>query len=190
MLSKIINVLCILLLGFCAGVIALAVYYDKTNPSFWEFKLIDVISLTIYSVIGIYVAYHLKNRFTDLQMKKNLFLNVANDVERIIEQDLPFLSSFVKSDTNNDTDRIKVLLIIKKISNKIHILEEHGKVFNKTVSSYVANIRHECDEIKRTITDEDFGPHKSFPPESDNKVIRCSCNIILYLDQVKLSIFN
>jgi hypothetical protein len=190
MLNKIINFLCPLLLGSSAGVIALAVYYDKTNPSFWKFRLIDVVSLIIYSVIGIYVAYHLKNRFTDLQMKKNLFLNVANDVEGIIEKELPFLSSFVKSSTNNDDDRIKVLLIIKKISNKIHILEEHGKVFNKTVSNYVANIRYECDEIKRIITDEDFGPHKSFPPGSDNKVIKFSCDIILYLDQVKLSIFN
>jgi hypothetical protein len=190
MLSKIINFLCVLLLGSCAGVIALAVYYDKTNPSFWEFKLIDVVSLIIYSVIGIYVAYHLKNRFTDLQMKKNMFLDIANDIEKIFEQELSILSSFVKSQTNNENERVRVLLIIKKISNKIHILEEHKKYFNKNVSCLVDNIRHEYDEIKRIITDEDFGPHKSFPKDSDNKILKISCTIILYLDQVKLSIFN
>ena len=163
---------------------------SKLPSMFWDFRLIDVISLITYSIIGLYVAYYLKNRFTDLQMKKKLFLDIANDIETILERELHVLSSFVSSQTNNENERIRVVLLIKKISNKIYILEEHKKYFNESVSKLVDDIRHEYDEIKSIITEEDFGPHKSFPKDSDNKILKISCNIILYLDQVKLCIFD
>jgi len=79
------------------------------KPTFWDFNFIDVLSLITYSVIAIYVAFHLKNRYSDQQMKKNIFLRIVDNIEKILTDELPFLHSFMKNNPNKEEEKNKVL---------------------------------------------------------------------------------
>ena len=192
MLRRIFKTSGLLFVGCCIGAIAVVIFdfYYMIKSTFWGFNFIDVLSLIVYSVIAIYVAYHLKNRFSEQQMKKNVFLGIANDIEKIFEKELVNIESFMKINPDEDGDKIKIMLTLKKINNKIHILEKNKQDFNKKVVYLVDEIRNDYKEIKQTITDDDFGTRNSFSQDSINEMFRYSCNIILHLDQFKLSIFD
>ena len=190
MLKKLIKISAVLFIGYCIGATSLIifVYYDMIKPTFWGFNFIDVLSLIVYSVIAIYVAHHLKNRFSAQQMKKNVFLGIANDIQNTFEKELVSIEAFM----NNPERRaeIKTMLTLKKISNKIHILEINKQGFSEKMACMVDEIRNDYKEIKQTITDDDFGTRNSFSQNSINEMFRYSCNLILHLDQFKSSIFD
>ena len=102
------KIMLIFFLGLIVGVLTVTTFYNKMSPSFWQFSLYDLISFTGYIVIGVYVAHHLKNRFSDRQIKKNLFVDVTNNVENLFEKDLPCLISFMKSNIDSEEGQIVV----------------------------------------------------------------------------------
>lgn len=190
MLRKLIKISAVLFVGCCIGATAIIifVYYDMIKPKFWEFNFIEVISLIAYSVIAIYVAYHLKNRFSSQQMKKNVFFGIANDIQNTFEKELVSIEAFMKNPERRG--EIKTILTLKKISNKIHILEINKQSFNEKIACMVDEIRNDYKEIKQTITDDDFGTRNTFSQDSINKMFKYIFNLILNLDQFKSSIFD
>jgi len=175
-----------LVVGLVVGVLTITIYYNKMTPTFWQFKLFDLISFITYVVIGVYVAHHLKNRFSDRQMKKNMFVSIANDIEKLFEQELPCLHSFMKSNSNKE--KIKVLTVLRKINNKIHILEDHKEVFTG-ISKHVMKIRQDYNRIKEIITGDEFDSPKLFTQTQINDMYKFTDKVILSLDEIKLNIF-
>jgi len=174
--------------GLIFGVLTSTSLYNSTSNSFWQFSLFDLISFAIYILIGVYVAHHLKNRFSDRQIKKNLFVDIANDIENLLEKNLPCLTSFMKSNSDTEEERIKVLLILRKINNKIHVLEKY-KLVSHNITKYVNIIRKDNDEIKEIITGDEFSSPRTFTQQQINKVYKFSCDLIFNLDEIKLNIF-
>ena len=174
--------------GLFLGVLATTTLYNSISNSFWQFSLFDLISFAVYIVIGVYVAHHLKNRFSDRQIKKNLFVDIANNIENLLEKNLPCLTSFMKSNTDKEEERIKVLLILRKINNKIHILEKYKDIF-QNISRYVNSVRKDYDEVKEIITGDEFSSPKTFTQQQINDVYKFSCDLIFNLDEIKLNIF-
>jgi DMSO reductase anchor subunit len=177
-----------LVVGLVVGVLTITTYYNKTTPTFWQFKLFDLISFISYVVIGVYVAHHLKNRFSDRQMKKNMFVSIANDIEKLFEQELPCLHSFMKSNSDKKDEKIKVLTVLRKINNKIHILEDHKEVFT-SISKHVMKVRDDYNIIKEIITGDEFDSPKLFTQTQINDMYKFTDKVILSLDEIKLNIF-
>jgi hypothetical protein len=191
MRKRVIKISALLFIGCCIGGTSVIIFdcYDMIKPTFWELKFIDVLHLILYLVIAIYFAYHLQNRFSDQQMKKNVLLRIADDIQTIFEKELPSIEAFMEDPKKG---RNKTTLTLRKISNKINIFEvnKDKQGFNKNMAEMVGKIRNDYKQIKRTITDEEFGTDKSFSQESINKMLSYSCNLILHVDQFKSSVFN
>lgn len=193
MKSQVGKIFGLIFLGFIIGVLTLSIldYYVYISPTLWSFNIIDLFSLIVYSLIAVYIAYYLRNRYSDQQIKKRLFLEVAVDIAKIFEDELAFLLEFMKTNSGKEEERIKVLLTLRKINNKIYILEQHKKSINDSTKKFVEEIRGCFGEIRKAIAgDEDFIKPSSFSEESINIVLKNSYNIFLKLDQVKLSIFD
>jgi len=191
MLRKILKISSLIFIGCAIGILtdSISFHYDLIKPAFWDFSIIDLLSLVVYSLIAIYVAFYLQNRYSDLQIKKKIFLGVAGDIAKIIEDELAFLQEFMM--TNSGTDKEKVLIILKKINNKIYILEQYKIGFNKDIEKFVEEIKSCYSEIKTIITGGDeFSKSKTFSEENVNRVLKNSNDIIFKLDKVKLSIFD
>ncbi len=193
MLRKLLKIVIFIFIGFVIGILTHSIFchYDLIKPTFWSFSIIDLLSLIVYSSIAIYVAFYLQNRYSDIQIKKNLFLGVAGDIAKIFEDELAFLQEFMITNYGTEKEKIKVLLILRKINNKIYILEQHKIGFNKDVEKFVEEIKSYYSEIKTIITGRDeFIKTKTFSEENVNRVLKNSYDIIFKLDQVKLSIFD
>ena len=193
MLNRVIKISSLIFLGCIIGALTLSVldYYDFISPTLWSFNIIDFLSLVVYSLIAVYIAYYLQNRRSDKQIKKRLFLEVAADIAKIFEDELGFLLEFMRTNSRKEEERIKVSLTLRKINNKIYILEQHKNSFNDVTKEFVEGIRGYFVEIKKTIAgDEDFIKPSSFSEESINKVLKNTYHIFFKLDQVKLSIFD
>ena len=193
MQSQVVKCSGLIFLGIIIGILTICVmdFYDFMHPTLWSFNIIDLLSLIIYSLIAIYIAYYLQNRHSDQQIKKKLFLEVTADIAKIFEDELAFLLEFMKTNSEKKEERIKVLLTLRKITNKIFILEQHKNSFNVGTKNFVEEIKRYFGEIKNTIAgDEDFIKPSSFSEESINGVLKNSYNIFFKLDEVKLSIFG
>ncbi len=182
------NIMLIFFIGLIVGVLTITTFYNKFSPSFWQFSLYDIISFTGYIVIGVYVAHHLKNRFSDRQIQKNLFVTITNNVENLFEENLPILISFMKLNTDQEDERIKILLILRKINNKIYILEKYKNIF-QNINNYVINVRNRNDKIKEIVTGDEFSSPNIFTQQQISEVLKLSCDLILNLDEIKLNIF-
>jgi hypothetical protein len=183
----------LIFLGIIIGVLALGIfdYYVYISPTLWSFNIIDLLSLIVYSLIAVYIAYYLRVRHSDKQIKKRLFLEVAEDIGKIFEDELAFLLEFMKANSEKREDRIKVLLKLRKINNKIYILEQHKNSFNDDTKKFIEEIKGYFVKIKETIDgDEDFIKPSSFSEDNINSVLKNSYDIYFKLDQVKLSIFD
>jgi hypothetical protein len=193
MLNRVIKIFGLIFLGCIIGILTLGIvdYYDFISPTLWSFNIIDLLSLIVYSLIAVYIAYYLRNRHSDQQIKKRLFLEVTADIAKIFENELAFLLEFMKTNSGKEEERIKVLLSLRKIVNKIYILEQHKNSFNDGTKQFVEEIKGYFDKIRKTIAgDEDFIKPSSFSEESINNVLKNSYDILFKLDQVKLSIFD
>ena len=78
--------------------------------------------------------------------------------------------------------------MLKKINNKIHILENNKTLF-QNISKYVNRVRNYYDKIKEIITGDEFSSPKTFTQQQINEVYKFSCNLIFNLDEIKLNIF-
>ncbi len=194
MKSQVGKISSLIFLGIIIGVLTLSIldYCDYISPNLWSFNIIDLLSLIVYSLIAVYIAFYLQNRYSDKQIKKRLFLEVSADIAKIFEDKLAFLLEFMKTNsTEKNEEKIKVLLTLRKINNKIYILEQHKNSFNDVTKKFIEDIRSYFGEIKNAITgDEDFIKPSSFSAESINSVLKNSYNIFFKLDQVKLYIFD
>jgi len=187
-----IKISLVVLVSFCIGLITALIlgHYAEIKLTFWEFTLIDLVSLITYSVIAVYVAYHLRNRFSDRQMKRDFFLRIVDDIQKILEEKGDFLKSFMKDNPEDEATRTKLMILLRKISNKIRILELNKETFNENVAGLVEKIRNDYIEIKNIFTGDDYFANKSFTSEHVNKMTKYSDTIIFNLDQVKLGIFD
>jgi hypothetical protein len=179
--------------GCFLGALGVVTWYDGikgANPSFWSFTLFDFVHLITYATIGVYVAYHLRNRFSDQQTKKALFIEITSDIKKLFEQVMPDFGSFMKSSSNKQDGRNKVILGLRMISNKIHILEEHKPGFSRDISTLVEKIRDDYTKMKQIITGDDFATSVPFSDASMPDVCRHMANINHYLDEIKLRVFQ
>jgi len=190
MLSEKIKFFVVFVVGCFIGATAIIFLdcYDMVKPTFWEFSFVDVLHLIVYSLIAIYVAYYLKNRFSDQQMKKNVFLGIVNDIQNILEKELANIESFMKKP--NEKMKIRTILTLKKINNKIHVLEINDKGFDPILKRLLEDIMGDYINIKRSVTDDDFGTPRSFTQENMNKMFLYSYKLIFSLDKFKSSIFD
>ena len=192
--SQVIKISGLIFLGCIIGVLTIGVlnHYDFINPTLWSFNIIDLLSLIVYSLIAVYIAYYLRNRYSDQQIKKRLFLEVTADIAKIFEDELAFLLEFMKTNSEKEEERIKVSLILRKINNKIYILGQHKESFDDDTKEFVEEIKGYFEEIRTTMDggDDDVIRPSSFSVESINSVLKNSYNIFFKLDQVKLSIFD
>lgn len=135
--SQVIKISGLIFLGCIIGVLTIGVldYYDFINPTLWSFNIIDLLSLIVYSLIAVYIAYYLRNRYSDQQIKKRLFLEVTADIAKIFGDELAFLLEFMKTNSEREEERIKVSLILRKINNKIYILGQHKESFDDDTKS-------------------------------------------------------
>lgn len=192
-IQRIIKISCLIFIGCIIGILTLSFYdyYADIRLTFWSFSIIDLLSLIAYSLIAIYIAYYLQNRYSDQQIKKRLFLEVAADITKIFEEELGNLISFMKEKSKKEEERVKILLILRKTNNKIYILEKHKNSFNTNTKKFVEEIKGYFVELRNTIAgEEDFIKPSSFSADSINSVLKNSNNILFKLDQVKLSIFD
>lgn len=191
MLCRIIRTACVLFVGCCVGVITVVIceHYDKLKSSFWEFRLIELIRLITYSLIAVYVAYHLRNRFSERQMKKNCFLAIANDLGELLEEKLADFQRFMRSTSEEQETRVGVMLTLRQMNNKIYILEKYKDAFSRDVASLVDTIRADYDQIKQTMTGDEFTSPSKFSEDHINRVTKGACDIVFSLDKVKLGIF-
>ena len=192
MLIRTIKTIIIFFVGFFAGGIIITIIdcYEKIKPSLWDFNIIDILTLATYWIIGFYVTYYLVKRSSDRQMKKKLFLEIAKDIEEILETNFVFLQAFMKDDHNKEKERKKVIIILRKISRKITVLVKNNQNLNNKITPLVADIKECYFEIKEIITGDEAFTLQSFSDESVNKVIKKIDDINFKLDLVKLNIFD
>jgi hypothetical protein len=177
---------------FCAVVAILARdCYCAKGTEFWQMSFYNILQLGTTLFIAFFIAHHLKNRYSDKQLQKNLFLEVAKDIVKIFENEFDFLFNFMQQTERNEDNKIKVLLLITKISNKITILEDHADRFDENTKILVSRLRGYFDSIENIVSGgEDFVKPVSFSNDNINNVLRTSFNIIFVLDQIKLNIFD
>ncbi len=192
--SQVIKISGLILLGCIIGALTLSVldYYDFVNPTLWSFNIIELLSLIVYSLIAVYMAFYLRNRHSDQQVKKRLFLEVTADIAKIFGDELAFLLEFMKTNSEKEEERIKVSLILRKINNKIYILGQHKDSFDDDTKEFIEEIKGYFEEIRTTMDggDDDVIRPSSFSEESINKILKNTYHIFFKLDQVKLSIFD
>jgi hypothetical protein len=123
-------------------------------------------------------------------MKKSFFLNIVDDIGKIFEDRTGFFRSFMIENPDEEAKRAEVMMLLKKISNKIRVLEMNKQTFNENVACLVDRIRADYSEIKNILTGDDYFTTKSFTTENINKMTKHSNDIIFSLDQLKVSIFD
>ncbi|MHC4692061.1 MAG: hypothetical protein ACYS67_04910 [Planctomycetota bacterium] len=161
------------------------------GTDFWQVRLFDILRLVTNILIAIVIVYYLKNRYSDRQIQKNLFLEVVSDIVRILDSESDDLFKFMKQTTRNRSNKAKILLLLKRISNKITILEEYDDRFDVKVKNLITRLRRYYDVINEIVVGEnDFVQSKSFSDDNINRVLKNIFDIGFVLDQIKLNLFD
>lgn len=172
---------------FC--ILLMAVNYRKVT--FLECSLFNLLQLIAAVFIAIFVAHYLRNKYSDHQVQKKLFLEIVNDISKIIENETSSVLSFMQAGSRSKDERSRVFLLLKKIGNKITILEQHKNLFNESGKKLIVDIRNDHDLMRQFITDDyNFFTSKAYSKDNINKVLKSTFDMIFKLDQIKMNIFN
>jgi hypothetical protein len=183
----------IFLLAFICAFVALSICNSciAKQPEFWQISFRDILQLSMTLFIAFFIAHHLRNRYSDKQIQKNLFLEITNDIAKILANESDFLREFMQQFSRAKSDKIKVILLLKKISNKITVLETYSCRLDDNTKKLVARLRGYFDIINQIVAGEDdFIKAESFSDDSINKVLKNTFDIIFVLDQIKLNLFH
>jgi len=170
--------------------IAMYGHYYIALPGFYQMSLYNLIQLSITVFIAWFIAHYLRNKYSDRQTKKQLFISVSNDISLILEKHIASWLNFLRTETRSAEEKTNISLTFRRISNKITILEQQNGNFHKEIDKTVEKIRGYYDEIKQTITGDGFDSPQSYPPEVISKIQKLTDDLIFVLDDLKLKIFD
>lgn len=180
------------LIGFFFGTwfMLLAVRYYLGIQGLWDFTFFELLKFVAMVFIAIFIAYYLKNRYSDRQIKKQVFLDIGDNLRDIFEEKMEELLKFMEKESRSREDRNRMLLLLKRLSNKIRILEEHKNDFESEMAGLIETIREDYSEIKSIVTGDDkFSEPGAYCVEASSKVMRLTYKILFNIDQVKLRLF-
>jgi len=183
----------LILIGFIIAFISILVcdYYDSMGTVFWQVRLIDLLRLVTNVLIAIFIVYYLKNKYSDRQRHKTLFLEVISDIANIFNEKSDVLLDFMRKADRTNNKKIKLLLFLKQIDNKINVLETHDHQFGEQIETLVKRVRNHFNIIDNLVAgSKDFVETRSFSEDSINKVLKNTFDITFLLDQIKLNLFD
>jgi uncharacterized membrane protein len=189
---RIVEKFLFILIGFVLAFVAIVVRdcYSTMHPSFWRMSFYDLLQLSTNLFIALIIVHYLRNRYSDRQTQKNLFLGILNDIAKIFEDKSDFITEFMQKTTKPKSNRQKISLLLAKISNKITVLEKDEHLSDGKIKILVANIRDHFDNIDEIIGSGDFVKAESFSDDNINKVLKNIYGIIFLIDQIKLNVFG
>lgn len=183
-----ILILGFLLLGILIGIylVLILLKHIQLSSEFWGFTLFGFVQFVATVFIALFVTYYLKNRHSNEQIAKGVFLNIVDNICKTFESESNALFDFMAKTKKSKKDEREILLLLRRISNKISVLEEHQKHFSTEIKDIVVSIRNDSNDIKCVVTGDDFVRPKSFSDESVNRVLKEITDIIFNLDRIKL----
>ena len=119
-------------------------------------------------------------------VNNNLWINIVNDICQTFESESGKLFDFMGKTKKTTEDEREVLLLLRRVSNKISVLENHESHFCDEIKDLVSSIRKDSNDIKSIVTGDDFVRPKSFSAGVVNKVLKEITDIIFNLDKIKL----
>jgi hypothetical protein len=146
-----------------------------------------VLQLLITLFIGVYLSTIVSHRRSKETKRTEFSLKIIDDTGDLItnEKDQLFL---LLSDTITDESKKMILQIIRKIHNKLDILDKLNCTNIETKGLKSGAL--ECSvEIKDKLTEE-WGQDKKITADDRESVKRNIDNIVARLDQIKLSLLN
>lgn len=190
-MKRIVLYIATAIIGLCIIAIAFLFCKNCKASAFWECSFFNLLQLAAAIIIALFVTHFLKNRHSDNQVQKNLFLQIVSDISKILENESSVLISFMESSSHALDKRQKLLLLLKKISNKISILEQHKQEYNGKIAILMGEVRDALDSIRQAIADDpNFHEEASYSQENINKVMKSIFDIMFKLDQIKLNLFS
>jgi len=190
------NWICFLFGFFIASVTILSCLWFTVGsfiemPDFWDVRFFELIKFVATIFIAVYFAYYLKNRYSDRQDQKKLFIGILDDISNIYDEPEEMLAYLRKANKTQE-DRNNINLSFKRTTNKIYILKEQKERFNSKVAELVDSLDREHLKIRELVCDEPIYNDGTdvFPNHEIGEVMKSVTNMILWSDEAKLNLFE
>lgn len=182
------NHLIVALVSSILSVIGAILIINTTfGRAFFTLNLFQVLQLLITLLVGVYLSAIVNHRRSKESKRIEFSLRIIDDTTAMIQEDKDTLFALLQDGLDDDAKK-KILLIIKRIHNKLVVLEKIRCIDNET--SRLKTSARECsDSIKDTLTEE-WGQAK-LVTVSDIETVRRSIEaIVTRLDEIQLHLLN
>lgn len=140
--------------------------FNIYKQSFEKFIEINAYEITTI-IIALFVTYYLTERKNDIRKLNNKIENICNDIQLYIREEYKVIPS--------KQNKEKVLINIRYISNKIHILEQLSDK-NKEIKNAITYIKIEHNKYKEFVTDNFDQNDEYFKEEKRQEKIKSIIN--------------
>lgn len=140
--------------------------FNIYKQSFEKFIEINAYEITTI-IIALFVTYYLTERKNDIRKLNNKIENICNDIQLYIREEYKVIPS--------KQNKEKVLINIRYISNKIHILEQLSDK-NKEIKNAIKYIKIEHNKYKEFVTDNFDQNDEYFKEEKRQEKIKSIIN--------------
>ncbi len=156
----------ILIVTIIAIILVTISAFNIYKQSFEKFIEINAYEITTI-IIALFVTYYLTERKNDIRKLNNKIENICNDIQLYIGEEYKVIPS--------KQNKEKVLINIRYISNKIHILEQLSDK-NKEIKNAITYIKIEHNKYKEFVTDNFDQNDKYFKEEKRQEKIKSIIN--------------
>ncbi len=192
MRRPLLEILALVLSGFFVGVLCMLVMARcwLGMPGLWDFAFFDLFKFVVTVFIAVYITYYLKNRYSDRQVEKKIMLDIADEIRQICEDKIEAFVEFMQKGDRCTEEKNRMLLLLKRISNKISILESQQDEFGSRVGTLIEALRVDYRTIKRVVTgDEKFVQTGAYSAREISGVMKLVYRMLFNIDQLKLTVF-
>ena len=137
--------------------------YKQSFEKFIETNAYEITTI----IIALFVTYYLTERKNDIRKLNNKIENICNDIQLYIREEYKVIPS--------KQNKEKVLINIRYISNKIHILEQLSDK-NKEIKNAIKYIKIEHNKYKEFVTDNFDQNDEYFKEEKRQEKIKSIIN--------------
>lgn len=193
MLGPLIEKTAYLVIGVLVGMFLLFLYAAcfLNVESLWDFSIYDLLKFIVTLFVAVFIAHYLKNRHSDLQLKKKTFLELLNQVQEKYDNSIPDFYKFMMNKNRKSEDRNRITLLFRLLSNKIDTVYNMRQEYNIGVGMHCDRLRKCHREIKTLITgDPAFTTVNVYPLTTINNSISKVYHALSTIDNIKLKVFS
>ncbi|MGR3219046.1 MAG: hypothetical protein ACUZ8H_04415 [Candidatus Anammoxibacter sp.] len=164
--------------------------WEFLEPAFFQIKLIELLSIIVtIAVVGV-VANLINKNLTDLNKKKDLFLDLVNELIKIVDK--IYKDGKVYMDGGNDIKESQILNLLKSAGNQIDLID---KISSDQKSPFKNNMDKSISDdhinMKKYLTGTPFyAKERKYKPKQLNDFTKAHETLKLKLTRMKIKLYS